>query len=226
MLCPDHLIDKWCRELMNWIPHASIIRFGPGDNGTGKISPTRQALRDTLELTERFSAGSYVKVLSNGVRQERKCRAKPAGNEWVVLGKNQVKYASEWLGLTDIDSSLTQRPIIGWALKSDEPVYCCPRCGSVVVDKDGDPVDAKKLSKKSTKKFCEAILLKAQPNATRPDLPGGQWIVKPTGLGTCRDGDLVPLYGRTWVAYKCREALYTYTAKPYRWAPANLIHAR
>ena len=223
VLCPDHLIDKWCRELHAWIPSAIITRFGPSGETIKKNgdTATRQTMRGVLKLVDRVDGGWDRKTLSNGVQQDRRRRPAPEGAEWYVLGKNQAKYLSDWEGIGDTDSSLAKRSV-----GLDAPAYCCPKCGAVVADKDGDPLDPKKLTRKSTKKSCDAIILKAQFNPSTPGRPGGQWMPKPKSCSASKEGDQVVMYGSTWIASKCGEALYSYTAKPYRWSPASIIQRK
>jgi clan AA aspartic protease (TIGR02281 family) len=64
VLCPDHLVGKWCREIRESIPDSTVVRFGPqgelkvsmkrrgkGEKALIEATNTRRALRDTLALT-------------------------------------------------------------------------------------------------------------------------------------------------------------------------------
>ncbi len=228
VLCPDHLIAKWCRELASWIPDAKITRFGPGgEQKTTKKNEgtaTRQTLRDMSSLVGRMDGGWDTKTLPSGVRQERHRRPAPAGAEWYVLGKNQAKYMSEWEGIADNDSSLVKRRTIGSL--GVESAYCCPKCGQIVRNGDGSVIDPKKLTRKSKQRCCNAIILKAVFDPAFPSVPGGQWMPKPADCPACKAGETVRFQGRTWIASECNEPLYAYTSKPYRWSPAAIIQRK
>jgi len=214
VLCPDHLIAKWCRELASWIPDAKITRFGPsGEQKTTKKNEgtaTRQTLRDMSALVGRMDGGWDTKTLPSGVRQERHRRPAPAGAEWYVLGKNQAKYMSEWVGLGD---------------NAEDHVHC-PKCGQIAQDGDGSVIDPKKLTRKSKQRCCNAIILKAVFDPAFPSVPGGQWMPKPADCPACKAGETVRFQGRTWIASECNEPLYAYTSKPYRWSPAAIIQRK
>ena len=109
VLCPDHLIGKWCRELQGTIPGAIVTRFGPqgeeqlvgkrsrtgkGEKCLNDESNTRRSLRDVLALLSKGSVGAKP-----GIRGKR--WKKPDGPEWYVLGRNQAKWLSDWIGLAD-----------------------------------------------------------------------------------------------------------------------------
>jgi len=104
VLCPDHLVSKWCREIRETIPDATVVRFGPqgdtkvsvkrrkskGERNMIEDTKTRKAMRDTLAL------------LSKGqLRGTRKRWEKPEGPEYYVLGRNQAKWMSDWEGIAD-----------------------------------------------------------------------------------------------------------------------------
>ena len=103
VLCPDHLIGKWKREIEDTIPNATVTRFGPQGSseeelakpqkgtrrkkGEAKPEPNSKAtLRDVIALLEK----------SDGDRW-----SKPDGAEWFVLGRNQAKWLSDWTGMAD-----------------------------------------------------------------------------------------------------------------------------
>src|SRR5208337_2158673 len=109
VLCPDHLIGKWCRELQGTIPGAIVTRFGPqgeeqlvgkrsrtgkGEKCLNDESNTRRSLRDVLALLTKGSVST-----NPGIRGKR--WKKPDGPEWYVLGRNQAKWLSDWIGLAD-----------------------------------------------------------------------------------------------------------------------------
>jgi hypothetical protein len=273
VLCPDHLIGKWCRELQGTIPGAIVTRFGPqgdehqagkpGRTGNGEKclndeSNTRRSLRDVLAL---LSKGS--EVAKPGVRGKR--WKKPNGPEWYVLGRNQAKWLSDWIGLADEQKGLadfggkspanSQRKslcsktvVVDREPVKDEcgrqtydanykpitkpvvaQVYCCPQCGSVVRNQKGGPVGRKELTSGAsvTQKFCRAKYLKAVYIADQPNLPGGEIIAPaPDQFAHKREFSEVKYLGRKWIVLECREPLFNYTSRPYRWAPARIIQKK
>ena len=131
VLCPDHLVGKWCREIWETIPDAKIVRFGPqgdtkvsvkkkgkrgkGEKALAEETNTRKTLRDTLAL---LSMGGHKKPW---VRAPRKSWAKPEGAEFYVLGRNQAKWMSDWAGIADQqkgfdgiehEHSISSKPVI------------------------------------------------------------------------------------------------------------------
>jgi hypothetical protein len=105
VLCPDHLVGKWCREIRESIPDAVIVRFGPqgdakvstkkrrgkGEKALEDESKTRKAMRDTLELLAK----------GRDDRNGRRRWEKPEGPEFYVMGRNQAKWLSDWAGIAD-----------------------------------------------------------------------------------------------------------------------------
>ena len=75
VLCPDHLVGKWCREIKETIPDAGVVRFGP--QGEPKVSKKRRSKaesertderptparpsRDTLSLMDANFGRTYIK---------------------------------------------------------------------------------------------------------------------------------------------------------------------
>jgi hypothetical protein len=273
VLCPDHLIGKWCRELQGTIPGAIVTRFGPqgdehlagkrgrtgkGEKSLSDESNTRRSLRDVLALLSKGSVGA-----NPGVRGKR--WRKPDGPEWYILGRNQAKWLSDWIGLADEQkgfanvggkSSANSRrknlcsktvvvdrePVKDECARqtydaNDKPVtrpvlgqvYCCPRCGSVVRNQKGVPLGRKDLTSGAsvTQKFCRAKYLKAVSSADQPNMPGGEIIAPaPDQFAHKKEFAEVTHLGRKWVVLECREPLFHYTSRPYRWAPARIIQKK
>src|SRR5690606_19539058 len=67
---------------------------------------------------------------------------KPAGPVWWIIARDRAKLSSKWHGA-----------YVTRAVCDRSQVPCCPQCFEPVLDKDGLPVPASKLSEK--KMFCE-----------------------------------------------------------------------
>jgi hypothetical protein len=117
VLCPDHLVGKWCREIRETIPEAVIVRFGP--QGDEKVSGpkkrkgkgekviveeanTRKTMRDTLALLSK----------SRPAYKGRSRWEKPEGPEFYILGRNQAKWLSLWAGIADEQKSFANASAI------------------------------------------------------------------------------------------------------------------
>ena len=108
ILCPDHLIAKWKREIEETIPDAKVYYFGTlskdeakarkkDDGKTGQVP----AINDLLNLLDKREGNRW---------------SKPDGAEYYVIGRNQVKWYPEWAGISDpykgfncVGGALTQR---------------------------------------------------------------------------------------------------------------------
>lgn len=267
VLCPDHLVGKWCREIWETIPDVKIVRFGPqgdtkvstkkkgkrskGEKALAEETNTRKALRDTLAL---LSLGGHKKPW---VRAPRKSWAKPEGAEFYVLGRNQAKWMSDWAGIADQqkgfdgithEHSLSSKSIIverenikdenGYQVYDDQGrpatkailgrVHYCPRCGTTVLDKRGTPVAKKALTnvKNVSQQRCQGKFLKSIFDVARPSVPGGDTIELPARYAHHKAGQKVAHAGRDWLVCDCKEPLYNYTSRPYRWAPASIIQRK
>jgi hypothetical protein len=160
VLCPDHLIVKWEREIKETIPGATVTRFGPRSSfddpkpeakkrakgGKTKSKPepgSRQALRDTLALLERAQPVPFG---------AKKRWAKPRGAEWYVIGRNQAKWLPDWAGMADSIPDFDDSPVGGppAAVKNAnavssrnivvDKVAATDEAGKTVYGKDGRPV--------------------------------------------------------------------------------------
>ena len=125
ILCPDHLIGKWCREIEETVPEAKVTRFGPQGleveesksrkKGAKQDKPdpvSKQTLRDVIGLLDK----------SAGRRWE-----KPTGPEWFVLGRNQAKWLSDWSGIAD--------PALGFRGVEGQ---LCDIAKNAIIGEDGD----------------------------------------------------------------------------------------
>ena len=116
VLCPDHLVGKWCREIKETIRPVTVVRFGPqgeelvvgkkGRSGQAGAGPRQreqhqEVPRDVLALLQ-------GRVKPGGNRWE-----KPQGAEWYVLGRNQAKWLSDWAGIAEPQKSFNIGGAVG-----------------------------------------------------------------------------------------------------------------
>lgn len=271
VLCPDHLIGKWEREIITTIPGAQVTRFGPrrsfdddlesghkrrvkGKKADKQVAASRQSLHDTLKLLDMAQGKKWLK---------------PRGAQWFVMGRNQAKWLSDWIGLADevqdfddtgskatgdpgrrkstgIRSSKTvivdhkhvldEHGCTVYDSKTNRPkreaitakVFTCPSCGKIAINQKGSPLGAKDLSsegKNATQKRCDGRYMVSKPDPDKPNLRRDRMRV-PSKFGKVTQGMEIKHAGRTWEVHECREPLYSYVSRPYRWAPARIIQKK
>ena len=260
VLCPDHLISKWAREIEETVPGAIVGRFGPPPRaaepqakGRGRrkkdevdeVAGSRLTLRHTLDLLGK-SAG-------NGRWR------KPEGPEFYVLGRNQAKWLSDWIGLSDekrtfgtLDSkkSVAAKTVLvektprldeqGRPIRDQrgEPMmktdfgrrYICPRCGNICRDeKKGEILGDKDLSaraKGARQRRCPGRVMVEVADPTRKGQDGLDIRRPGERLANQAAGQPFKHGGKTWVIRECKEPLFHYTSRPYRWSPARVIQKK
>lgn len=146
VVCPDHLCAKWEQEILTTIPHAKVTRC------------KSTWARELYATTQDHKSGTTGK---NGLKHWRK----PQGPEWVILGRNQIKWAPSKSSTTTPMTGYGCRPtgklnlgraIVSQELKLDKEgrithkpdgrperkwvtveTLKCPRCGKPARDKKG-----------------------------------------------------------------------------------------
>jgi hypothetical protein len=255
VLCPDHLIAKWVREIEETIPDAIVSRFGPqgGEIATKKVKGkkaekvdgnSKRSLRDVISLLDK----------RQGHRWE-----KPKGAEWYIIGRNQAKWMSDWTGLADMHRGFSgEIPKKSPASKSvvvdkiailnekgyltynkrGEPamsnvtarVFCCPKCGTVARDKKGVPLGEKDLSSKSKtgkQLRCVGTYMEMIPVAERPKDHGrDRFCPPPSDFSERKPNIEFGWKNRRWVIKECGEPLFGYVSRPYRWSLAKIIQKK
>ncbi len=93
VLCPDHLIAKWKREIEETIPGAKTYHFGSLSKEDAKArkkedgkTGQRPAINDLINLLDKRAGNRW---------------AKPNGPEYYVIGRDQIKWLPDWLGISD-----------------------------------------------------------------------------------------------------------------------------
>jgi Type III restriction enzyme, res subunit len=108
VLCPDHLIAKWKREIEETIPGAKVYYFGTLSKEEAKErkkddgkSGQRPAINDLLNLLDKGEDSLQEGTPYNPGDKTRRRWSKPEGPEYYVIGRNQVKWYPEWAGISD-----------------------------------------------------------------------------------------------------------------------------
>jgi hypothetical protein len=165
VLCPDHLIDKWADEIESTIPAARTLRF--------------KSWKEVLSLYDNRSPVPG----KNGLARWRK----PLGPEWIIVGRNQVKWSPKRAGIVeprpgfggrDTGKLNAKRVVVSQEIAVDKITgntvlnkdgsakrvnvtadsFRCPKCGKVPRDKKGLPLGEGDIRGKSL--FCEGLVLK------------------------------------------------------------------
>ena len=231
VLCPDHLIAKWAREIQDTLPGATVHRFGPqgpcddapppepkrrsrGEPKEKTEGGTRKALRDTVDLLR----------LSRGHRW-----AKPQGAGQHAVSSKTILLDREPL-LDEFDRPVRDASGTPVTRAITARVHYCPRCGTVCRDKKGVPLAARDLSvasKNTRQKRCLGTYLQAIADPDHPEAHGLDRLCPVPGPHADKaPGQSVNHLGTRWVVRACGEPLFHYTSRPYRWSPARIIQKK
>ena len=245
VLCPDHLIAKWKREIETWIPNAKVYYFGSlsqaeakdrkkSDGKTGQ----RPAINDLISHLDKRDGDRW---------------AKPDGPEYYVIGRNQVKWFPEWLGLSDPYKGFSGKEdaapisskniVVDRVIAKDEfgdtikdgngqavqksvtaRVFCCPKCGNVIRDKKGVPASAQVISK--NKMECEGRYLKQLPREHGDKQSGLDTICPMPERFKDRTSGVVSIGQNKYKIMTCGEPLWWFTSRPYRFSLARIIQKK
>ena len=216
VLCPDHLISKWKKEILDTIPGATVVTFD--DKGKGcKV------------LLGEFALVRGQERLGNRWRR-------PQGPSWYILGRDQAKFQPDWSSMGEerpcFDGTIRERgstqPVLE---KVEHPLtkeitsqvtrrYVCPRCGKAITGKSGSGIDVHRSSKQLR---CEAKYLE-DVDPLSPD----QAVSTRDAQGKMnefQDGQLLVSKGLKYRVRCCGEPLWQYTSEKMRWAPAEYVHS-
>jgi hypothetical protein len=209
VMCPDHLIGKWAREIEETIPGATVHRF--------------ESWKSVLTLFKK-----------RGSRPGR--WRKPVGPEWFILGRNQSKWDPDFIGLGEgaAGNLVFKNVVVGRERVYDDGnakykvvtsrVVCCPKCGQVIRDKTGVPMEEGDIGDKQL--ACRNTYLQELPDHDKKHTGLDRICPVPEGYAEASVGRIVEYNDKRYRVRECKERLWAWTAKPYRWAPAKIVHRK
>src|SRR5262249_49299670 len=103
-------------------------------------------------------------------------------------------------------------------------VACCPRCGQVIKNKNGVPMVEKDLGAKQL--VCKGTYLQELPDHDKKTTGLDRICPVPDRFIDASPNRTVEYDKRRYVVRTCGEPLWAWTPKPYRWAPAKIIHKK
>jgi hypothetical protein len=234
IMCPDHLVDKWEREILETVPGAAVYKFTKS-----KKSGHDDSFRQVAAYIDWCRGEDKGRI---GPKRWRKAD-RP---EFVIVSQIQVKSDPGWQGLGERrfvhTAGVINTKIVGHEDVLDDqgrPMYdekgkkrrraitakvpCCPRCGQVI----RQPID--ELWDKQAQ--CPTLLLREVGDADRrtagDNLASQGLDVLCPIPGDCPDvkaDETVKYRDRTYRAEECGERLWQWVPQPRKWAPANLLH--
>ncbi|HWE35045.1 MAG TPA: hypothetical protein VG406_00620 [Isosphaeraceae bacterium] len=233
VMAPNHLIDKWGREIDMAIPGARVLTFERSD-------PSR--LDDSYKAVLAYAASCRDPIPqvkhAGGRRQERARWTTPTGPEWVIVGRNQSKWDAGWdtIGTRPWTRNPGhKRPIVvgvgqagadGKRREVAMVAKVCPACGQPIRLENGligDPADLDKQKDAA----CRATYLQEVAVAGRPDT--GLDVIRPVPERYGKEVSLgreIRIGSRTYIVRECGEPLWSWTPRPRKWAPARIIQAK
>ena len=253
VLCPDHLIDKWCREIEETIPGAIVHRFGP--QGVEEVASEARARRSRsrrrgpsgpsatpwpCSTAATATAGRSRRGPSGTSSAATRPSGSPtgsgladAGRGFTATTRRRRRRASTWssIGSPSLDENGRPRynrrgePIM---VNVTARVHYCPACGTVARDKKGVPLGEKDLSAKGKgPRRSRARGIYMQQFAD-PEKKARRARPMPlmSRFGDKKPGQEINHAGRKWVVRECKEPLYNYTSRPCRWSPARIIQKK
>ncbi len=134
VMCPDHLIKKWRREIERTCPGAQVRTF---DHWS-----------EVLALVQ--------------------AHTKPIAPEWWVIGRDQSKGDPAWEPRV-VKSLVLAAPVVDVRrlriLKAPiadtiREVAACPKCGTKVADKDGNPLGYRQILASKKKLTCKGSIVR------------------------------------------------------------------
>jgi hypothetical protein len=246
IMCPDHLVRKWKREIEHFVPNAKVRILTKWTEAIPYIESCKE--------DRPFSV-----VHSKGNRWKR-----PDGPEYIIVGADRIKLNATSVGMNDLENIRYSTRIVptervpvtdengrsipdgkgGWKMRTVVQRYIsCPKCGQVPLSDKGTPLVAKDYDKK--KIICDThiareVVQDGCKHSGRDILytqkgghlyashsPISRWSSDRFPVGrkvVTKDKD-----GKNNVTYKieeCKEPLYSYTGKMNRWPMATIFQKR
>ncbi len=100
---------------------------------------------------------------------------KPDGPEFAIIGQNQSKFDPDWRAIAadkelgwHVYRRITFRPKTAHREADRRWVICCPRCGGVIRNGDGDPIKLKELEHEKDYAYCNNLVLQEVPEPDDP----------------------------------------------------------
>lgn len=211
VVCPDHIISKWKRELEITIPGARVT--------------TIQKWHEILAFLD----------CKSSIKGRWK---KPTSPEWLVLGRNQIKFIPDRLSCGE--SPRTGRLVVKTKLVEREAdsddrgrrssrignydcttemkeIVVCPRCGAPQTGKNGEPLTRDKIMGKGDSiRRCDATILRQVAVRERE-----------SGLDMIKSHESrAKINGAEYVRETCGEPLWSYSAKPWRYPAATILQRK
>ncbi len=240
VICPNHLITKWCREIAETIPGAIVRRFDSWKDFLGMLD---------CNVIRRMPGGLQHEV-RHGARW-----TKAVGPEWYIVGRNQIKFRSDTRAIGEPmrgfdGKEMTKQPhrhfliekVIekddkgntiydqdGWPKKRAliEKLAVCPKCGARLVDDNGGPLGWSMMHKKNARLWtCKNRSLEELVAKDRHGETGRDRLPLTGRFSESKIGKEVKVGGKTYVVRECGERLWQYTRRPYRWAMADIIQKK
>ena len=244
IMAPNHLIDKWRREIECTIPDAEVRTFEKSDANKGDDS-YKGFLRYAESCRSTSRLGRW---------------RKPERPEWLIVGRNQAKWDAGWQSMgerewdhnpgstrsfmvakEDAFDEATGRPLYDSKGRRKQKVVtdtgvACPKCGMPARDSSGLLLSAEAVATSKKPLTCEALYLQEVAPEKKP---GAEDVSrKPTGYDMLRpvpkryaeyvthEGRRVTINERVYEVRQCGEPLWQWIPSPRKWAPARIIHKK
>jgi superfamily II DNA or RNA helicase len=243
VMCPNHLIQKWKREIEKTVPYAKVVTFE-----RTKKSGADDSYKGVLKyINSCKSKHEPFKIHKDG-RRGRALWSIPQGPEFVLVGRNQSKHDGGWapvggpaFGKAGILKSVCvgKDPILdsyGRPRFDDKgnrlsrnvigEIVSCPKCGQPHMDGDvvvgrGDLWKDKAGQHRCGTRYLKEIVVDGRT---------GQGLDKIVPAPDCYSKDpeyaKVEQNGRMYEIRTCNEPLWQYTPTPRKYPPATIIQRK
>lgn len=174
VMCPDHLIKKWVREIERTCPGVKVRMFddwremlklvdqhGPTRTTTTTGTPGSGDTKGPVSIGPgpHYEAGKFIdqpyqteeraitpRTTSGVTVQHSRAVLQPQCSEWWIVGRDQCKGDPTW------ETRVTKKR------QDYVHVATCPRCGHVVSDKEGNPKAYLEVIRSKKKLECKGVI--------------------------------------------------------------------